>query len=340
MNLIKSNPFVSALAGITAVICAALFYLASKGSGKYVDARAAFDESTAAVNTSEGIPLYPTVANRDGKRKALGEYRQSIAELSGLFDKYRPGPLGEIDPQTFTNRLKTANAEVSEAFKSAGSELPDNFFLGFEDYATKLANKETTGVLGYQLDGMKHALLGLADARPSQLIRIHREPVPEETGGNFEPKPGEVARNFACELTFRGSETSARKFISYLGDTGTYYYVVRCVKILNERDTPPQVKDAKFEGDAPAAAPAAADIFKDVFILPGAEAVPEVPVPAEEGAAEEGAADAAPGEEPPASAGEVDSTRILAQVLGSEEITVFVRFDISMFLPSKEIPNP
>ena len=34
MNSIKSNPFLSALAGITLVICAALFYLASKGGGK------------------------------------------------------------------------------------------------------------------------------------------------------------------------------------------------------------------------------------------------------------------------------------------------------------------
>lgn len=337
MNSIKSNPFLSALAGITIVVCGALFYLAAQGGGKYDEAKAAFDESYSAVSVSEGIPLYPTAANRDGKRKALGEYRQSIGELGGLFDKYRPGPLGEIDPQTFTNRLKQANTEVSAAFQAAGGSLPANFFLGFEGYSAKLANKEATGVLGYQLDGIKHALIGLADARPSEVIRIYREPVPEETGGSYVPKPDDAARNFGFELTFRGSESSARKFISYLGATDPYYYVVRCVKIANDRDTPPQVSDAKFETVAPAAAPpAAADIFRDVFILPGAEAEPEVAAPAE------GGEEAAPGgDEPPDEAeAEVDTTRILAQVLGSEEVIVFVRFDLSMFLPAKELPQP
>jgi hypothetical protein len=36
----------------------------------------------------------------------------------------------------------------------------------------------------------------------------------------------------------------------------------------------------------------------------------------------------------------VDSSRILAQVLGSEELIVFVRIDLIMFLPSKELPKP
>jgi hypothetical protein len=331
MNSIKSNPFVSALAGITIVVCAALFYLASKGGGKYDDAKAAFDESYAAVSVSEGIPLYPTAANRDGKHKALGEYRQAIGELSSLFDKYRPGDLENITPTKFGTRLKKIDTDVKEAFKAVGCDLPDGFYLGFEEYGKKPATEKATGVLGYQLDGIRQALLGLAGARPSKVIRFYREPVEEETGGNYQPNPDDVARNFACEITFKGSESSARKFISSLGTTDSYYYIIRCLKIVNERDTPPQVNDAKFESEAPASAPASADIFNDVFILPGAESEPESPVLAEGGA---------PSEEQPAADGEVDATRILAQVLGSEDVTVFVRFDISMFLPSKELPKP
>lgn len=334
MNSIKSNPFLSALAGITIVICGALFYLASQGGGKYDDAKASFDEAYGAVTAAEGIPLYPRADYRDGKSKALGEYRQAIEDFRSLFDKFRPSELTNVDPQEFTSRLKKTNEEITEAFQAAGTELPDGFFLGFEEYSIKLAPKEATGVLGYQLDGIGNALLGLAEARPDQLIKIHREPVPEETGGTYQPQPGDVARNFACEITFRGSESSAREFLSHLGSTDTHYYVIRCLKITNERDTPPNADDAKFETAAPAAAPAPADIFRDVFILPGTEAAePEAP-------AEDGAAEAEPAEEQPAAAEEVDTTRILAQVLGSEDVIVFVRFDISMFLPAQELPNP
>lgn len=331
MNFLKSNPFVSALAGITILVCGVLFFLASKGGAKYDEAKAGFDESYAAVQLSESIPLYPKDENRDGKRKALGEYRESISELSSLFDKYRPGDIENNSPQGFANSLKKASEEVSKALESASCELPDKFFLGFEGYSDKLANKSATGVLGYQLNGIKHALLGLAEARPSELIKIHREPIPEELNGKFKPDdPNDVARNFAVEMTFRGSEASARQFISYLGKTDAYYYVVRCVKIINEKGVPPKVSDAKFERDEPAAAPAVANPFGD-FNFPGEDDAP-VEEPAVEAAVE--AADGAPELE------EVDSSRILAQVLGSEDVVVFVRFDLSMFLPSKELPTP
>lgn len=330
MNFLKSNPFVSALAGITILVCGVLFFLASKGGAKYDEAKPGFDKSYAAVQLSESIPLYPKDENRDGKRKALGEYRESISELSSLFDKYRPGDIENNSPQGFANSLKKASEETSKALESASCELPDKFFLGFEGYSDKLANKSATGVLGYQLNGIKHALLGLAEARPSELIKIHREPIPEEVNGKFKPGPNDIVRNFAVEMTFRGSEASARQFISYLGETDPYYYVVRCVKIINEKDVPPKVSDAKFERDEPAAAPAAANPFGD-FNFPGEDDAP-VEEPAVEAAVE--AADGAPELE------EVDSSRILAQVLGSEDVVVFVRFDLSMFLPSKELPTP
>ncbi|MDE0836268.1 MAG: Amuc_1100 family pilus-like protein [Akkermansiaceae bacterium] len=326
MNFLKSNPFVSALAGITILVCGVLFFLASKGGAKYDEAKVGFDESYAVVQLSESIPLYPKDENRDGKRKALGEYRESISELSSLFDKYRPGDIENNSPQGFANSLKKASEEASKALESGSCELPDKFFLGFEGYSEKLANKGATGALGYQLDGIKHALLGLAEARPSELIKIHREPIPEERNKKFKPKPNDVARNFAVEMTFRGSEASARQFISYLGETDLYYYVVRCVKIINEKDVPPKVSDAKFERDEPAAEPAVANPFGD-FNFPG-----EDDAPVEEPAAEE--VDDAPEPE------EVDTSRILAQVLGGEEVVVFVRFDLSMFLPSKALPTP
>lgn len=340
MNFLKSNPFVSALAGITLVVCGALYFLASKSGEKHDNAKAAFDESYASVTASESSPLYPTAPNRDGKRKALGEYRQSIADLRSQFDKYRPESIANVKPQAFTDRILTAVKETSDAFEAAGTTLPEGFFLGFESYRSQLAKEEATGVLGYHLDGIKSALIGLSEARPSEIIRIHRQPLAEESGGNFQRPPNSVARNFAVELTFKGSESSARKFISFLGKTDPYYYVIRSIKIVNEKDVPPKVSDAKFENDAPAAAPTAASPF-EAFILPGDEVV----APAE-GAPAEGAADpAAPPapDAPPApeeAPEKADSSRILAQVLGSEEVIVFVRFDTLMFLPSAELPKP
>lgn len=329
MNFIKSNPFVSALAGITLVVCGILYFVAGKGAEKYQAAKDAFDASAAAVAQAEASPLYPTNPNRDGKRKAIVDYRESINGLRGLFDKYRPESVENIKPQALTDRILEANKEVTAAF-GTDTTLPAGFFLGFESYQAQLAKEEATGVLNYQLGGIKNAMLGLAAARPSEVIRIHRPQLAEEAGDKFQSQPNQVARNFPVEITFKGSESSARKFITFLGETNSYYYVVRSMKIVNEKDVPPKVIDAKFEKDEPAPAPAADNPFGAFF--PDADAPP---APAEGGAAP--AAPAAPAQ-PAANA--ADSSRILAQVLGSEEVIVFVRFDTLMFLPSAELPKP
>ncbi|WP_411825808.1 Amuc_1100 family pilus-like protein [Luteolibacter sp. AS25] len=333
MNWIKSNPFVSILSGITAVICAILAFIAIKSGSKYNELKSSFDESFQNVSKSERSKLYPTTENRAAKTKALADYRENIDELRGLFDKYRNEDLEKISPQDFTVRLKTATSKVTTALEDAGCEVPENFFLGFESYRTKLANSGSTAILDYQLKGFENALLALADARPTELLKIYREPSPEESGQTYEPGENEISRNFGMELTFKGSEASAREFLSALGKTEPNYYIIRCVSVLNENVEPPKVSDASFEKDrkVEAAAPASGNPFGDGFDFSGSE---------DSGSEESGEGDASAETEVAAPAPEVDTTRILAQVLGSEEIVVFVRFDLTLFSPTEELPKP
>lgn len=344
MNWIKSNPFVSGLAGITFLLCGILFLLASKWGDQYEDAKIGFDDAYLGVNTAESAALYPTTDLRDGKSKALTEHRDALGDLTKLFNAYRPEKTENITPQAFTDRLLTANEQVSKAF--GATTLPENFFLGFESYRDQLAKPDATGTLLYQMDGIKVALMGLAEARPSALLKILRVAVPEEAGGNFQPAPTDIARFFSCEVTFKGSEQSARDFLNSLGATDSHYFIIRTLSIKNERETPPQVSDAKFETIATEeAAVAPANPFGEAFfeqpdsvLEPDASALPtaEEPIAAGGDTALETTATQAP--KPPATM--QDTARILYQVLGNEELTVFVRFDIAMFLPSKELPKP
>lgn len=339
MNWIKSNPFVSGLAGITLLLCGILYFLASKWETQYAETKAGFDEAYLGVNTAEGIPLYPTADLRDGKSKALTEHRAALGDLTKLFDAYRPEKTENISPQAFTDRLLAANEQVSTAFGK--TTLPENFFLGFETYRSQLAKPDATGTLLHQMDGIKAALIGLAEARPSALLKVLRVAVPEEDGGNFQPGPNDVARFFSCEVTFKGSEQSARDFLNALGATDSHYFIIRTLSFKNERETPPNVTDAKFEPiPAEKAADAPADPFDGGFfdepdVAP--EPAPEQPAaPAGDDLVKE---DADPDPVAPV-APVADSSRILAQVLGNEDLIVFVRFDIAMFLPTKELSKP
>ena len=339
MNWIKSNPFVSGLAGITFLLCGILYFLASKWGAQYAETKTGFDDAYQGVNTAEGLPLYPAADLRDGKSKALTEHRAALGDLTKLFDAYRPEKTENISPQAFTDRLLAANEQVSTAFGK--TTLPENFFLGFETYRSQLAKPDATGTLLYQMDGIKAALMGLAEARPSALLKVLRVAVPEEDGGNFQPGPNDVARFFSCEVTFKGSEQSARDFLNALGATDSHYFIIRTLSIKNDRETPPKVTDAKFEPtEAKEAAVAPADPFDGVFPeepVDAPQADPEQPAApgGDDSVAEDAGSDPVVPDAPVA-----DSSRILAQVLGKEDLIVFVRFDIAMFLPTKELSKP
>jgi len=333
MTWIKDNKFTAALVGITLLGVVLLFVLGSKAGSRYEEAKEEFDFAASEAMAYERLPLYPRQENRDGKSKALDDYKSATEELQADFQPYRPKDLANISPQEFTDRLKVVGAELTEAFDRSGTKLPDGFFKGFERYTTTLARRDATGMLGYQLDAIRHIMLALAESGAGELKNLHRPRLPEEDGRQWQGGgPDRVARPLPLEITFVGPEKSARNFLSELAKPEPYFLVIRSVRISNTSKEPPRSADAKFERPAAAAAPAApgiAEIFGAGFVLPPAD--DEEPV---DGEAEPEAAPFAP-PPPPQPA---DSSRILAQVLGNEEVQVFVRLDLMQFLPAKKLP--
>jgi hypothetical protein len=346
MNWIKQNPFLSGLIGGSLVLCGLLTAVAIKGLLKYQDAKSRFEDAFMEVTQSEKLPLYPISQNRQAKIKALDDYGQSVEKLREFYSKYQLDPNSKITTQQFTDHLKAANEEVVKTFKAADIKLPDNFFMGFEAYNGQLAKSGSTAILDYQLDAVRHLLLGMAEARPKELIRFYRTKITEEDDGVYEPFENDVSRKFGYEIVFKGSEASVRDFINRLGNRESCCYVIRSMRINNEKDTPPRISDAKFE-KAPTADTDPGNPFGAAFF----EEAPPEPAPPDgvtapggvaQGAVSQGAATQAgvaakkSSPQPPV----LDSSRILTQVLGNEELQVFIRFDILLFFPTKEITKP
>ena len=126
------------------------------------------------------------------------------------------------------------------------------------------------------------------------------------------------------ELAFTTSEASLRDFLKAMVNSEKYFFSIRAVRLRNERQTPPSVKDADFPdggggGGVGAATPAGADPFGD-FVIPGDDA-PE--------------GDGGDDVEAPAAAPVADGGRILKQVLGSEKLHVYISFDILLIKGKK-----
>lgn len=320
MSWIKDNKFLVGLGGGTLVAVLVLYFVGSKGAQNYDEAKEKFETAASEARGYEKLALYPKEENKDGKSKALGEYRESLETLQSAFEPYRPKEIKNITPQEFTTRLLAANEEVRKAFEESGTLVPEPFFLGFERYKTSLAPGNITGILDYQLGALKSVMLNLAQSKATELKNFHRPSIAEEQGQTFTPAEGVVARPLPFELVFTGPENSVREFLATLSKPGNHYFVVRSLRIGNMKKDPPRAADAQFDKAAAAKPAGGADAaFSGGFVLPG----------------DEPAAGPAAAEEAPKPA---DSSRVLSQVLGNEQVQVFLRIDLLQFLPAKKLP--
>lgn len=324
MSWIQDNKFLVALGGGTLAGVAVLGFLGIQGSSKFEQAQMDFDTAYGEASGFVKGPLYPKIENRDGKQKALDEYRASVESLQAAFEPYRPKEIKNVTPQEFTSSLISANEEVRKAFDNSETIVPEAFFLGFENYKSSLARSTSTGILSYQLGAIKDVMLALSKSGASELKNVHRPLLEEEDGREFKPAEHAVARALPLEVTFTAPEKSVREFISSLLKADGKYLVIRTLRIVNAKKEPPRAADAKFEKPATAAA-AGGDPFGG-FVLPGEEPKTDAAAPAEEAPAA------------PAPVAAENSSRVLAQVLGNEELQVFVRLDIMQFLPAKKLP--
>jgi hypothetical protein len=320
MNWIKDNKFLVVLLVGTFLGAVLLFMLGSSAASRHDKAKEDFDAAASEATTFEKLALYPRQENRDGKTKALDEYRKTVGDLQSSFAPFRPEKIENVSPQDFTNRLKAVNDEVTKAFQESGCKVPEGFFCGFENYKTSLASGNATGILGYQLVGVRNLMLALAQSGATGLNNIHRPLLPEENGNPWPPQPDQVARPLPVEITFTGPEKSVRAFLSTIVKPEAQYVVIRSLRVANTQKEPPRAADAKFDKPAATKAVSASDLFGGAFVPPGDE------LPAQGGGV-------APAPKPAA-----DSSRILAQVLGNEELQVFLRLDLLQFLPAKNLP--
>ena len=318
MSWIKENKFLAALGGGTLAGVILLYVVGSQGASRYDTSKSEFDAAMAEASGYEQGPLYPKPDYRDAKRKAIEDYRKSVDSLQSAFQKFRPAEIKNVSPQEFTNQLLATNNEIRAAFQENGVTVPEPFFVGFEKYKTTLASGNSTGILNYELGTIKDLMLTLAKAKPTELKNFYRQEQPEESGQAYAAGDS-VARAFPLEITFVGPEKSVRDFLTALNKAENEYVVVRTLRISNQKKEPPRATDAQF--DKPAAKPGGAAGAFDGFVLPGDEPA-AAPKPAEAAAAAKPA----------------DSSRILSQVLGNEQLQVFLRLDVLQFLPAKKLP--
>ncbi|MCP5535356.1 MAG: hypothetical protein H7A51_03875 [Akkermansiaceae bacterium] len=337
MSWIQENKFVAGLAGVTAVLGGAILYFGNSQGNAYDDEMLNFEDLKNQHSQLVKAKPYPDAQNLKARQDGIKEYEGVIADVRKILVGYQPGKLADLSPQQFSDAQVKMQAELRAAFGAAETELPEKCGFGFEKYDKRQASASATARLNFQLGAMQWLLGKLAETKPQALLTIRREDLDVEKGVVAPPQPargGRGGRNrnqaqapvdnqpfvlMPIELAFTTSEASLRDFLKEMANSKQYYYAIRAIRIRNEKQNPPTIKDANFPAgggsggggglatpDDPFGGIALPDDGEDAG-TEGEEKAPEpVPVPK------------------PAANGE----RILKQVLGSEKLNVYISLDI------------
>ncbi|MCU0795502.1 MAG: Amuc_1100 family pilus-like protein [Akkermansiaceae bacterium] len=331
----QDQKFPIVLGTITALATGGMLYWGMKSGSAYETAKADYDSAVSDISRLNREAIPPTEDNRRGIEKSVSDFRGEVEKLQKAFDVYRATKLEGMDPTAFQEKVLASTKAAKAKFEQTQTEVPEAFYLGFTEYTEKLPQANQTGLLDYQLTAYEELFAKLAEAAPVKILNVHREPLPEESGKapNLE---GAAYRTHSIEISFSGREDTLRQFMASLDDSEKHFFVVRSLRVINERGTAPNAKDARFE--QPKEAKAAGDNpfggGDNAFVFPEEEEDDAKPADGEEEADEEAAE-----EEEEAPAAPADSGEILKQVLGSETIRVFLRIDLLQFLEPRALPK-
>lgn len=327
----QENRFPIILGATTAALVGGLVYWGLSSSGKYNTAKEDYDSAVSEITKLTRGPAYPDSANVSAKEKAVAEYKAAVDEMQKTFDKYRETKLTNVKADAFSDALRKARKDLVEKCEKSGTEMPADAHLGLGVFTRETVDAKNTGVLLYQLQAFETLFGYLTDAKVAKVQNIHRPVLDEEKGKKVDLK-GKSYRAHPIEITFSGRESSLRDFLSAIDDSEKFAFVVRSIRIKNEKGTAPSAKDARFEvavEETEDASPFGAGGFEFPDDEESAEDdVPEAEV--EESVVEE--------EAPVEDAGPSDSGQILKQVLGDELVEVFLRIDVIQFLDPKPLP--
>jgi hypothetical protein len=264
MNWFRQNKFLGGflIALGLALIFALWFLLHEKGVAD--DAQAQLETTISQLNRLRSSRPFPSEENLRRMRAQTDGYRDSLGELEAEL-KARTLPLKPLQPNEFQAQLRQSVNDVVAQAATNEVQLPGNFYLGFDAYATSLPNPTAAPLLGRELAAIKLLVAAVVDARVDALIGFTRAALPEEkptpppTPTNSRRRasranevPNVAVTADALEISYAASPAAARKALNQITKMKEQLFIIRTLNVKNQVDKGPK------RGGSPAPTPVAA----------------------------------------------------------------------------------
>ncbi|MDQ3200396.1 MAG: Amuc_1100 family pilus-like protein [Verrucomicrobiota bacterium] len=257
MNWFRQNKFLGGfLVALGACTLLSLFFLLhEKGAAAAEQER--LETTITELNRLRGSSPFPNEANLSKAKAQTDSYRSSLLALEEEL-KNRMFPKPDLQPNEFQSLLRQATTAVMERARAAKVQLPENFNLGFDEYATSLPNSLAAPRLGRQLRAIVWVVNTIIDAHVDSLTSLTRSPLPEERAtaptttpaaagagkpAKMPPAPAEklnIVDSTSIDLVFAGSPAALRRVFNQVAAAKEQFYIIRTVQVKNQVDKGPK----------------------------------------------------------------------------------------------------
>jgi len=214
----------------------------------FAEASAQFSQVASERNRLDHLSPFPNEDNFRRTQAALDTYGATLTKLK---DELRAQvlPVAPTAPNEFQSRLRQAIVNTTEKARVNRVKLPENFHLGFDEFATTLpSSAAAASSLGQELEQVELLLGILIDTRVDAITELKRvTPAPETVAPTA--APGLVERSIV-DLTFAASPSAMRKVLNQIASSEHQFFIVRTLSVRNEQLKGPSREQTAATGTA------------------------------------------------------------------------------------------
>lgn len=254
MNWFKENPFLSGLLAVAVVGLGALGYLVSQAAAAYGLANESYVAAVTKLHSLQNRSPFPSQENLAALKASYEDYQARVGALRQKMSGMEMALNMDITPQQFQDELRSAVNALREKATASGVELPENFYLGFDQYQTTVPPAQATPYLDRQFRVIRAIAERLVDFRVQSIDGIVRTPLPQEAPVAAAPAPAAapaqgnrpaaakaptpVLERFPFQITFTAEQGKLRvAFNALLGKE--QFLIVRSLSLTNSNPNPP-----------------------------------------------------------------------------------------------------
>lgn len=247
MNWIKENKFLAGylIAVVIGIIVFGGFLFASWSH--YSQSSDTYNRQVGELHRLQNLGPYPDQENLLALKRQKDDY---IQQAQALREKLvgMEKPTKKTSPEQFQAQLHEAVLDIRQKADQGGVKLDDKFYLGFDRYRNELPAEANTTTLTRELNAVHFMVSDMMQNKVVELKSIQRLTADEgvdskASKGRSRARKAEPIQSRAVLLEFTTDQAALRKIIDDISASTQHFYVIRGIKVLNEKQEPPSRSD-------------------------------------------------------------------------------------------------